>query len=355
MRSLIVGLTFLICLCLAELLVRDLHLARFLYTDPGFTVSSSSAYWSYKPGFVGRFTGDTPTSIGKFGERSHTYIATHPDLTIAITGDSVTFGQGLPTDLTYPALLEHRLRDSGLNARVLNFGVQGHTIDMAVAHLEDVYDRVLPDITVLAFTVDDLNPSRRQNRVDEYGYLTKTAFGTGSVFGDATRAALRHSQLCLLAKAAYLKTKSRLGHDWPSDQRQAQMAVGLFLKSVTAFEKQARNDNKIVLNLDPRPSALTQALSDCIRSNFPQLPYVEMWPELARYSPGSLVVPGDGHPNQTAHRIYADRLAAELLRVLGRQDAVVARKAPCTNLAFVRQPSHRYESKDKADASDYCR
>ena len=51
-----------------------------------------------------------------------------PKLRIAAIGESVTFGMGVHAAEAWPAVLEQRLRDRGLDVQVLNFGVIGYTI-----------------------------------------------------------------------------------------------------------------------------------------------------------------------------------------------------------------------------------
>ena len=46
---------------------------------------------------------------------------------IVALGDSLTAGLGLPTGSAYPALLEQRLKDSGMDFEVVNAGVSGDT------------------------------------------------------------------------------------------------------------------------------------------------------------------------------------------------------------------------------------
>lgn len=49
------------------------------------------------------------------------------DCRIAVLGDSLAAGYGLPLDLAFPAQLERALRDRGLPCTVLNAGVSGDT------------------------------------------------------------------------------------------------------------------------------------------------------------------------------------------------------------------------------------
>jgi acyl-CoA thioesterase I len=46
---------------------------------------------------------------------------------IVALGDSLTAGLGLPTGSAYPALLEQRLKDSGMDFEVVNAGISGDT------------------------------------------------------------------------------------------------------------------------------------------------------------------------------------------------------------------------------------
>jgi acyl-CoA thioesterase I len=46
---------------------------------------------------------------------------------IVVLGDSLTAGLGLPASAAYPALLERRLKDAGMNFEVVNSGVSGDT------------------------------------------------------------------------------------------------------------------------------------------------------------------------------------------------------------------------------------
>ncbi len=55
---------------------------------------------------------------------------------VVALGDSITAGYGLSTEQAYPALLEQRLRDEGLNVEVANLGVSGDTTAGALRRLD---------------------------------------------------------------------------------------------------------------------------------------------------------------------------------------------------------------------------
>lgn len=73
---------------------------------------------------------------------------------IACFGDSLTEGYGLRTDEALPAVLERRLRDRGIDARCLNFGVSGDTSEDGLERLDAVLGAE-PDRVVLAFGAND--------------------------------------------------------------------------------------------------------------------------------------------------------------------------------------------------------
>jgi acyl-CoA thioesterase-1 len=73
---------------------------------------------------------------------------------IACFGDSLTEGYGLAPDEALPAVLERGLRDRGVDARCLNFGVSGDTSEDGLERLGAVLDAG-PDRVILAFGAND--------------------------------------------------------------------------------------------------------------------------------------------------------------------------------------------------------
>lgn len=69
-------------------------------------------------------------------------------------GDSLTAGLGLPTDQTFPARLEARLRADGIDARVVNAGVSGDTTAGGLARLDWALAGK-PDIVILELGAND--------------------------------------------------------------------------------------------------------------------------------------------------------------------------------------------------------
>src|SRR4051812_33548675 len=75
-------------------------------------------------------------------------------LTVVALGDSLTSGHHLPVAQAYPALLESRLRDSGLPFTVINQGVSGDTSAGGVRRLEAALQRK-PQILIVELGVND--------------------------------------------------------------------------------------------------------------------------------------------------------------------------------------------------------
>jgi hypothetical protein len=240
-------------------------------------------------------------------------------LTIAVFGDSVTFGQGVPANLTFPAQLEEQLYRANLSAKVLNFGVQGHTLEMIVAHLADRFPQLHPEVVVLAFIGDDLSTTRAQNRVDRFGYLTKNVFGPPSFWSDLARAIARKSHFALLTKDALLRLQvvrqSQQKQDANSNtDSDLEQKLDRFRKAIARFENLVTDVKRIVICLDLHETPLTRSVANIMRSEFPNLIYVHAPQVLDQLPPETLRVPRDGHPNTKAHKIYAELLSPFLIQ-----------------------------------------
>ncbi len=304
---------------LLEILVRMSGIAEHLYTAPAFEPTRDGTSWRYKAGFEGTVLGPTHARVGPLGSRLSANEETVGDPRVAVFGDSITFGQAVPSSMTFCAKLERHLRRRWPALRVLNFGVQGHSLDMEVGHVADLLPEVEPRVVVLAFGSDDLNPERAQNYVDRYGYLTKKAFGPSSPVADAVRATMRESRLALAMKNAYLQWQIRRAQGRaPADHGAPDLegTLGVFRASMRRFDSLTRGRRRIVVCLDLRESPLARALGDVMRSDFPDIEYVSAPPIPDEKVLESLRVPRDGHPNARAHSLYAHLLDGPVRRAL---------------------------------------
>ena len=73
---------------------------------------------------------------------------------VVALGDSLTSGHRLPKSSAYPALLEQKLRDVGMDATVVNQGVSGETSAGGVRRLEAALAE-RPQILIVAFGAND--------------------------------------------------------------------------------------------------------------------------------------------------------------------------------------------------------
>ena len=91
---------------------------------------------------------------------------------IAVLGDSVTFGQGVPTQDTFSEVLEKTMNAAGAGkVRSYNYGEMAYSIKEMVATLEYRALAIQPDLVLLCVIYDDFNLKRRC-RLDKWGYLS---------------------------------------------------------------------------------------------------------------------------------------------------------------------------------------
>lgn len=83
-----------------------------------------------------------------------------PGRTRVVTlGDSFTFSQGVPEDMTYPAYLRGRLAGESLPVEVMDVSFPGWNLDNELRAYLELARPYRPDAVVLGFTQDDLKPA----------------------------------------------------------------------------------------------------------------------------------------------------------------------------------------------------
>jgi lysophospholipase L1-like esterase len=104
------------------------------------------------------FAWGTDVEINSFGFRDREYATDKPESVTRIVaiGDSVTFGNYLPLEATFPKQLERRLRRRGVQAEVLNFGVGGYDILQEVALLRSKGLQFEPDAVIVGYCMNDV-------------------------------------------------------------------------------------------------------------------------------------------------------------------------------------------------------
>ena len=76
------------------------------------------------------------------------------EVTLVCLGDSLTEGYGVAPEDAYPSVLERRLREGGLEVRVINAGISGSTTASGLSRLRWQL-RAEPDLLLLALGAND--------------------------------------------------------------------------------------------------------------------------------------------------------------------------------------------------------
>lgn len=101
-------------------------------------------------------------AINDYGFRDSDVASWDPNnYRLALTGDSFTFGNGIPMESTLPVLLEDRLSESVSGVQVLNCGVPGYNAPNVQQLLQHRVLPLNPDFVVYVFMSNDVEPSRR--------------------------------------------------------------------------------------------------------------------------------------------------------------------------------------------------
>lgn len=97
-------------------------------------------------------------TVNSHGFRDREYSpAKGDDYRIAVLGDSITFGNGVPIEEAYSEVLEASLNDRfERRVDVLNMGVGGYDVVQEVAQLEHYGLRFDPDLVILGFCTNDI-------------------------------------------------------------------------------------------------------------------------------------------------------------------------------------------------------
>jgi len=313
-----VVLAILLAAFTVEAAVRFSGRAGPFVTDPAFRWVEGASYWTYKAN--GRFDvyGPTRMETGDYGERLHG----RPDSEarrrlphesgsplVLVVGDSFTFGQAVASPHTWPARLEQLLTPEFPAVRVLNAGVQGHSLAMIASHAGDLARQIQPDIVVVAFIADDLDPRREKKHVDRFGYLARgkgdAAPATPAVFA---RALARQSHALLWAKHWWERPGAvaavAASHPQSSDPEAPSTDHG-WIMDLLELRTQLGDTPLVLLNLDLQETSASDRMRQDLAVWMPESPLLYLAPYLEDLAPSARRVPVDGHPSAAAHRLYA--------------------------------------------------
>lgn len=122
-------------------------------------------YYRIKANYRGTLEGVKVTiNSDGFRDDDFTRQRTERQKLIAILGDSIAFGQGVPQDQTFPAVLNKMLNSSRKEADyiVWNLGVPGYNTEQEKEVLRSFVLPKKPDWVFLAYVINDVEPVNRE-------------------------------------------------------------------------------------------------------------------------------------------------------------------------------------------------
>jgi GDSL-like Lipase/Acylhydrolase family len=314
---------------------------RFLFQpapDPhqGYTLRPNFRGWQVAPGR--EFA--VPAVVDARGLRDHRHTAPPRPLVLAI-GDSMTFGEGVPVEQTFAALLE---RSTG--ARVVNAGVPGYGSPQMLARFEQLSATLHPDLVLVT-----LSPLWDRNRcaepfVYQEGFLVSQGYA-GRLFlvdgnlvlgevrwpllGPATAWAKEHSALARLALPALRDLLTRRSPARGGVGAGSAAGVEPSAQALAALHAAARHQGaelRVILieSRGPAHQADRRALEQALRRH--GVPVTALDRLLAKADWKRLRYPRDQHWNAAGHRVVAAALAPLVRGALAgrrRGEAGVAR------------------------------
>jgi len=237
---------------------------------------------------------------------------------IGVLGDSLTFGAGIKdVNNRFSNILEKELKDSGYNVEVYNLGKPGYDIDNEI----DVYKSVKYlnfDIVVWAYFTNDIQP--------------RNSTGTPIIVKNSQRAKILEfissksfflDYLYWRFSSVYNKTIYALKNA-DIDQYKNPKRLPVFEQQVTDFISSLKKDNKkVVVIMLPSvalighdyPTFINDIMLKLFAKN--DVPVVYLYPYLKDKNSQDLRASRfDTHPNEKVHKLTADLLYQQIVKVI---------------------------------------
>ncbi len=248
---------------------------------------------------------------------------------ILVLGDSFTFGDGIadPRD-RWPEVMERALAEKGMRIEVFNAGIPGTNTAWQLDLLRTRGWRWSPDRIVVGFVPNDPEPPGA-NREAIPARLNPPLLPIGAADTFLTRSSyayawLRGRKNALLERfglketyADYVASLYRPGPDWDrfvaaarglaaeAQERGVPLTVAVFPLFHGLEADPFREELDRVVDLFAREGAQIVDLREAYRG----IPTSELW-----------IAPGDAHPNERAHRLAGEAVAAALAASEDRVD-----------------------------------
>lgn len=265
---------------------------------------------------------------------------------VIVLGDSITFGNNLALEDTFPFQLQQRLVSQGRNVEVLNFGVGGYDTLQEVALLEIRGLKYHPNLVVVAYCLNDIGVASvslehiqrtQQMQSSHYSFLYELRLVqliSESVETIKTKNWEKHVNDPEVFRREYANQIDPIGDDeselldlmnqsprWPSStwygdrDRVGRLRFGF--RRLARLSKE--NDFRVVIMIIPLLQNKGGAYSHRaahriveIEARRAGLDTIDLTDEFLREGLGNLTLSlGDIiHPNKTGHTIMADSLSA---------------------------------------------
>jgi hypothetical protein len=301
---------------------------RYIY-DPIYTLCTDSRDIPYvhKPNLLNaRARGRAIINTDSLGLRSVISGEKHNpkqpgDYRIAITGDSVTFGEGVVrTEDTFPNVTEHTLNAANLRQefKVYNYGISAYSVKEMFLTLQYRMMKINPDLVIMGILYDDFN-TKRTGVVDAFGY-TATSKGQNYVEkNNFLKMILRNAHLSYLVRDIAYKysVRDKTDHNLPG-QPHALPDSYHYLTEFKQFVGEHNIDYVVVLLPSYQSYDFQEVVYQMKQDGIRYLDLSSLWNgySLEDYCAD----PFDAHPSAKVHKEIGTRLAAYIL------DTFVARK-----------------------------
>jgi len=234
---------------------------------------------------------------------------------VVVVGDSLTFGIGIDTRWTYPAVLERRLRRE-FNIEILNLGISGWNSADILEVVETWVPKLDPDLVIYGVCLNDFLPSDIKQEVYDNAYALPLPRDISNLFTQKTRlGAFLSDRYDALLRKWDLRKDFFDGILADIEGHQAR-----FTNDVAAMNAFVRSQGLpsivgMVLHQQPqyrdRGYQLTRIAEEAmLRAGFTVVPTEDYF---RRYNNRNLAVSQwEGHPSEEANQIFASMLEVQL-------------------------------------------
>jgi lysophospholipase L1-like esterase len=323
-------------------LVGEIFLAFFL-PNPIIWLDPQESY-IYHPKLMHRlkpnqraFTHSFPVTTNSHGLRTGEFPLKRNSHTFRILclGDSLTFGNGVRTQETYPQQLEAMLNSERnlKRVKVINAGVPAYDTWQEAIYLREYGLQFSPDVVIIGFYVNDITPRPKviRNKIDESGFRRKHT--VQKVLSFELIHLLKRSRVLLLLRDRFRILADQLNPSFGYRRKLALLNGGSeplldqgFQEVNTSFREMAdlatNHEFRLLLVIFPMPDQLLGEYPNATYQSKVKeiarrygIPYIDLKEafHLSFHGFGSLFTEWDGHPNARAYKITASQIKEYLL------------------------------------------